>query len=177
VGVGDHVVPELVATLQDVVDDGPQEGDVAAGPDGDEDVGQGAGAAEARVDVDDGRALELGLHHPLEPDRMALGHVRSHDQDAVRVGQVLLEGGCASPTEGCPQTGDGGGVSYAGLVLDLDGAQGGGQLLDEVVLLVVEGGPAQAADAHGAAHVTALVVGVLPRFPAGGDDPVGDHVH
>ena len=85
----------------------------------------------------------LGLHHPLEPDRMALGHVRAHDHDAVGVGQVLLEGGGAAPTERCPQTGDGGGVSYAGLVLDLHGAERREQLLHEVVLLVVEGGSAR----------------------------------
>ena len=42
VGVGHHVVPELAAVGEDVVDDGAQEGDVAAGPDGDEDVGHRA---------------------------------------------------------------------------------------------------------------------------------------
>ena len=36
-------------------------------------------------------AARLGLHHPLEPDRMALGHVRALDDDAVAVGQILLE--------------------------------------------------------------------------------------
>src|SRR4051794_34207118 len=36
-----------------------------------------------------------------------------------------------------PQTGDGGGVSYAGLVFDLDGSQGGVGLLEEGVFLVV----------------------------------------
>ena len=87
----------------------------------------------------------LRLHHPLEADRVALGHVRAHDQDAVGVLQVLLEGRGAAPAERGPQTGDGGGVSYAGLVLDLDDAQRREQLLDEVVLLVVERRPAEAA--------------------------------
>src|SRR4029450_11065401 len=63
----------------------------------------------------------LGLDHPLEAHRVALGHVRPLDDDDVSVLEVLLEGGGATPTERCPQTGDGGGVSYAGLVLDLDG--------------------------------------------------------
>src|SRR5205814_4181643 len=97
----------------------------------------------ARVDVDDLGAPRLGLHDPLEPDRVALGHVRALDDDAVRVLQVLLEGGGPTPTEGGPQTGDGGRVSYAGLVLDLDGAQRRVQLLEEVVLLDVERRPAE----------------------------------
>ena len=114
------------------------------GPERDVTVGHGAGPGEARVDVDHRRAPRLGLHHPLEADRVALGHVGALDDDAVGVLQVLLERGGAAPAERCPQTGDGGAVSDAGLVLDLDGAERGEQLLDEVVLLVVERRPAQA---------------------------------
>ena len=66
------------------------------------------------------RAALLGLHHPLEADRMALRHVRALDHDAVSVLQVLLEGGGAAAAERGPQTGDSGGVSDSGLVLDLD---------------------------------------------------------
>src|SRR5205809_307164 len=40
----------------------------------------------------------------------------------------------AAAAEAGPQTGDGGGVSYPRLVLDLDRAQRGEQLLDQVVL-------------------------------------------
>ena len=80
----------------------------------------------------------LRLHHPLEPDRVVLGHVRAHDQDAVRVLQILLERRGAASSERGPQTGDRGAVSYAGLVLDLDDAERGEELLDQVVLLVVE---------------------------------------
>src|SRR5207248_6892873 len=103
---------------------------------------------EARVDVDDLGAPLLCLHHPLEADRMALGHVRALDDDAVGVLEVLLEGGGAASTERGPQTGDGRGVSYAGLILDLDGAERGVQLLEEVVLLVVEGGAPEVSEAE-----------------------------
>ena len=123
-----------------------------AGADRHVQVGDRAGAGEPRVDVDDRRAARLGLHHPLEADRVALGHVRALDDDAVSVRQVLLEGGGAAATERGPQTGDRGGVSYTGLVLDLDRAHRGEELLDEVVLLVVEGRAAEAGDAHGAAE-------------------------
>ena len=74
---------------------------------------------EARVDVDDRGAARLGLHHPLESDRMALGHVRALDDDAVSVLQVLLEGRGSAASERGPQTGDSGAVSNTGLVLDL----------------------------------------------------------
>src|SRR5438270_148317 len=128
--------------------------------------------------MDDLRPAGLGLHDPLEPDRVALGHVRALDDDAVGVLQVLLEGGGAASTERCPQTGDGGGVSYAGLVLDLDGTQGGIELLEEVVLLVVECGPAQMGEAERPFEgQLLLVVHLLPGGVPGGDDAVGDHVH
>src|SRR5205823_2289975 len=103
---------ELPALLEDVVDEGAEEDDVAAGADGHVEVGQRTGAREPRVDVDDLGAPGLGLDHPLEAHRVALGHVRALDDDAVRVLEVLLEGGGAAPTERGPQTGDGGGVSY-----------------------------------------------------------------
>ena len=107
-------------------------------------VGDRGRAGEPRVDVDDRGAAGLGLHHPLEPHRVALGHVRALDDDAVRVLQVLQEAGGAATAEGGPQTGNGGAVSNTGLVLDLDGAHRGEQLLDQVVLFVVQGGPAEA---------------------------------
>ncbi len=111
-------------------------------------------------------AARLGLHHPLETDRVALGHVRALDQDAVGVLQVLLEVGRAAAAEASPQTGDGGGVSYPGLVLDLDRAQRGEQLLDQVVLFVVQGRAAQAGEAQGAAG--AVPVRPPPASRAGG---------
>ena len=94
------------------------------------------------------RPALLGLHHPLEAHRVLLGHVRAHDQDAVGVLQVLLErGGAAAPERG-PQTGDRGGVSYAGLVLDRHRAGRREELLDQVVLLGVERRAAEERDAR-----------------------------
>src|SRR5215216_1793836 len=118
----------------------------------------------------------LGLDHPLEGHRVALGHVGALDQDAVRVDEVTRVGGRAAAAERDPQTGDRGGVSYAGLVLDLDGPERGEQLLDQVVLFVVEGRPAQAGEPEGA-PVDLVALDVLPVRLAGGHDPVGDHLH
>ena len=124
---------------------------------GDVQVGQRAGPGEPRVDVDDRRAARLGLDDPLERDRMTLGHVGAADDDAVRVNQIARESGGAAAAEARPQTGNGGGVSYPGLVLDLDRAERGPELLDEVVLLVVERRAAEAGEAE------------RPRRPAGPD--------
>ena len=77
------VLAEVQVVGQDVVDQAAEERDVSARADRHVGVGDSAGAGEARVDVDHFRAAGLGLHHPLEPDRMGLGHVRAHDDDAV----------------------------------------------------------------------------------------------
>src|SRR3954469_25534300 len=110
-------------------------------------VSDRAGARVARVDVNDGGAALLGLHHPAESNRVALGEVRAFDDDAVRVLQILLKGGGATAAERDPQTGDRGRVSYSRLILDLHDTEAREQLLDEVVLFVVEGGAAEMGDA------------------------------
>ena len=52
-------------------------------------VGQGAGAGEAGVDMDNRRPATLRFDHPLEPDGVVLRHVRTHDDDDVAVLQIL----------------------------------------------------------------------------------------
>lgn len=103
---------------------------------------------EARVDVDDLGAALLGLHYPLETDRVIFRHVRAFYQDTIRVLQILLERGGATPTEAGSQTGNRGGVSNPSLIFYLDDAQGSEQLLDEIVLFVIERGPAQVRDSQ-----------------------------
>src|SRR5699024_3681363 len=106
-----------------------------------------------------------------------LSHVRALDDDAVSVRQVLLERGGPAAAEAGPQTGDGGGVSNAGLVLDLNRAHRREQLFDEVVLLVVQYRPTETGDPHRAVEPVAVFVVVLPRLTAGLQHPVGNHVH
>src|SRR5215216_249042 len=102
----------------------------------------------ARIDVDDLRAALTRLQRPARADRVGLHERRPLDPDAVRVLEVLLVvGGAAAPERGA-QTGHRGGVSYAGLVLDLDRPHRREQLLDEIVLLVVESRAAEVGEAH-----------------------------
>ncbi len=143
VGVIHDVLAEVTFVLEDVANDAAQERNIRGGPNRSVNVGDCAGAREARIHVNDLRAALLRLHHPLETDRMILGHIRTLDQNAIGVLQILEEHRRATPTEAGPQTGDRGGVSNPGLVFDLYDAEAGEQLLDEIVLFVVERGAAK----------------------------------
>ena len=84
---------------------------------------------------------------------MVLRHGRPHNQDRVRVGQVLLSGGGAAAPEGGAQTGHRGAMSYPGLVADAHHSQAGREeFLDEIVFFVVERGAAQMRDGGGMHH-------------------------
>src|SRR6202020_73044 len=98
------------------------------------------------------------------------------DDDAVGVGHVLQGLGGAAAPEQSSQTGNGGGVSNTGLVLDLHCPGRGEELLDQVFLFVVEGRPAEGGDAHCAPQQTPPVIALLPAAAARFDEPVGDHV-
>ena len=146
---------------QDVVDQAAEEGDVAAGADADvarrtcADVRVNRGSTWISV-----APVLLRLHRPAEADRVGLGHVRAHEQDAVAVGEVLLVGGGRAAAERGAQTGHRGAMSYPGLVLDRDHSQSAAeQLLDQVVLLVVDRRPAEGTDrAHRVEQAAGLVL-------------------
>src|SRR3954466_14570681 len=95
---------------------------------------------------------------------MLLGHVRAHDQDAVRVLQVLLERGRAAAPERGPQTGDRRVCAYARLVVERHGSERREALLDQVVLLGVEGRAAEEGEAARAVQRLAVVGLLLPRL-------------
>ena len=85
----------------------------------------------------------LGLDHPAESDRVALGHVRAHDEDAVGVLHVHLEGGGAAAAVGSAQTGHGRAVSDPGLVFKPDQPKCSPELELDIVPLIIHGCPAQ----------------------------------
>jgi len=116
-----------------------------------------------RIDVNHGCRAALGFHHPLEAHRVAFGHVRPLDDDAVGIRQIVLKGRRAAYSERDPQTGDRGGVSYTGLIFDLDYAERGEQLFNNVVLFHIERGAAHVRDAQRAPQGRAVVLFLLPR--------------
>ncbi len=160
VGVLPDVFVEPRVALQHVVHQRPEEHEVAPGPQRHVYVGHRRGAREARIDVDDRRAALLRLHHEAEPDRVVLGHVRAHDDDAVAVCQSPEVVVAPPRPSRAPRPGTVLAVSYAGLVLDADDAQAGReQLLDQVVLFVVERRAAEVADAERAVDGDAVLIG------------------
>ena len=94
------------------------------------------GPGESRIDVDDLRAVLLGLPDPLEGHGVVLGDVAAFHQDRLAVLQVDPVVGHRAPPECGPQTGDRGAMSKPGLVLDVGHAEQPGRLLKEVALLV-----------------------------------------
>ena len=89
IGVRADVLLEPEVMGDDVVDQGTQEHNVRARPDGNVLVRDRRRTREPGVDVDDLRSAGLGLRHPLVSHGMALGHVGTLDDDAVGVGHVL----------------------------------------------------------------------------------------
>jgi hypothetical protein len=63
------------------------------------DIGDSGGAGKAWIDVNDRSPAALGLHHPLKAHRMALGHIRSLNDNAIGIRQVLLKSGRAASSE------------------------------------------------------------------------------
>ena len=136
VGVGDDVVLVVELVDDDVVDHRVLERRIGAGPDARVDVGRRRGAGVSRIDVDDLRAVFLGLPDPLEGHRVVLGDVAAFHQDRLAVLQVDPVVGHRSPTERGPQTGDRGAMSKPGLMFDVGQAEQPGRFLEEVTLLV-----------------------------------------
>ena len=100
--------------------------------------------------MDDGRAALLCFHDPAKTDWMRLGHRRAFDQNAIRVGQVLLRGRSSPPAEGGAQTGHRAAMSYPGLVGHTDHAQASGeQFFNEIIFFVVERSTAEVANGSG----------------------------
>ncbi len=124
--------------MDDVADQAAEERDIGSSADGRMDVGDGAGACEARVDVDELRSTLFGEHGPAEADGMVLRHVRTLDDDAIRIREILKRGGCATATKRGAQTGHRRGVSNTSLIFDLENAGCIEELLDEIVFFIIE---------------------------------------
>src|SRR4030095_9512631 len=119
--------------------------------------------------MDDGRAALFGFHHPAETDRVRLSHGRAFDQNAIRVGQILLSGCSSAPAKGGAQTGHRAAMSYPGLVGHTDHAQASCEkLFDQIIFLVIESSAAEMADRSRVIDARAILFadeGALARFP------------
>lgn len=99
--------------------------------------------------MDDARTTLPCLDNEAEANRMVLGHIRAHDDDAVTLGQAGQSGCGSTSSESGAQTGHRAGVSYAGLVFNGDDPEPPSEeLFDEIVLFVVECCAAQVRNAE-----------------------------
>src|SRR5690625_1686038 len=120
-------------------------------------------------------ATGMSFCDPLVSNGMAFGHIGSLDDDAICVCHVLQGLGGPAATKGSSQTGNRGGVSNTGLVLDLYRPGGGEELLHEIVFFVIERGTAQGGNTHGPSDGTILFIGIFPPARTRFEESVGDH--
>jgi hypothetical protein len=69
-----YVLAKVQLVLNQVIDKSTEKNNICTGADRHPDVGQRAGAREARIDVNDRGALLLCFHHPPKTDRVRFGH-------------------------------------------------------------------------------------------------------
>ena len=122
-----YVLAKVQLVLNQVIDESAEKYDVSTSADRHPDVGQGAGAREARIDMNDRSTLLLRFHHPAKTNRVRFGHRRTFDQNAIGIRQILLRGCSSAPAEGGAQTGHRAAMSYPGLVGHTDHAQASGE--------------------------------------------------
>src|SRR5271155_5148954 len=100
-----YVFLEPAIMSQDVVNDAADKRDIGTSPYRNIEVAVRRRPREMRVDVNQCGAALLGLHGPSETHGVGFGHVRSHEQDAVAIRQILLIIGGRAAAERGAQTG------------------------------------------------------------------------
>ena len=134
-----HVLVEVLVVVQDVLDHTAKEGDVGAGPQSGVDVRLGGCLGKPGIHGNEVAPLSLAFMHPFHGDGMVFGSIAAHDQDSITVLEIdPVIGHCAAPERLC-QSRNSGAVSYTGLVVDVDQAQGPHHRVAGPAFLVVEG--------------------------------------
>ena len=149
-----------------------EQGHVGAGLQGQVQVGQFAGVGAPRIDDDDAhfRALGLGFFQAAKQHRMGIGHVRTGDQQAVGLLDVLVVARRRIGTQAALVAGHSRGHAQPRVAIDVVGADhGAGQLVKGVVILGqqlagdIEGHAVRAMLADGfGEHIGGVIEGVVP---------------
>src|SRR5579884_1702908 len=172
-----HILAELFPVLEHVMNKSAEECNVAPGAHRQPDVRHRRSSGEPRINVNDRSAALARFDHPLEADRMVLRHRRSHNENGVRVSEVLLSCGRAAASERGSQTGNRRAVSYTCLIAEAHHPQAAGEeLFYEIVLFVVERSATEMADRlrlHHRMSIFFFFESGFARFP----EPVSDHIH
>ncbi len=125
--------------------------------------------------------LLLGLQQMLQRDRMRLGRIAADQEDRLRLHDVVVGVRHRAVAPGVGDTGDGRRVADARLMVDVVRAPEGGELADQVGLLVAVLGRAQPVDAIGTrrlADLQHLVADLVDRLIPGDPRPLAaDELH
>src|SRR5262252_554080 len=171
------VLAKVQLVLNQVIDESTEKDDVSPDTNRHPNIGQRARARETRIYMDNRGAALFRFHHPTKTDRVRFGHGRAFDQNAIRVGEILLRGRSSAPAEGGAQTGHRAAMSYPGLVGYTHHAQASGkQFFDEIIFFVIERSAPEVTDRSRMIDSRAILLvheRALARFP----DAVGNHVH
>ena len=173
----DDVLAKEQLVFDQVIDQSTEKNDVRPSANRHPDVGQCARARESWIDMDNRGPLLFRFHYPAKTDRMRLGHGGAFDQNAIRVGQILLRSRSSATAEGGAQTGHRAAMSYPGLVGHTNHPQASGEkFFNEIIFFVIERGAAQMTDRCGVIDGGTLDLPdkcAFPRFP----DALRHHVH
>src|SRR6476659_114068 len=171
------VLAKVELVLDQVIDESAEKYNVSTGADRNPDVDQCARTRKARIDMDYSGATLLRFHDPAKTDRVRFGHGRAFDQNAIRVGEILLRGRSSAPAEGGAQTGHRAAMSYPGLVGYTHHAQASGkQFFNEIIFFVIERSASEVTDRSRMIDSRAILL-VHECAPARFPDAVGNHVH
>ena len=121
-------------------------------------------------------ATLASLDRPSGSRPDGLGHRRAHDQDRVRVHEILLRRRRPPATERSAQTGHRGAMSYPGLVADRDNAQSAGESFSSGSSLHCPASRRRGARIDGHC-MSAAVACLLEMALARGPHAIGHHVH
>ena len=161
----EYVLFEVAFVLKNVTNERSEEEDVRSCAQRRPYIRAGRCPSKPRIHMNDFAAALARLHHPLEADRMLLGHRRTDDQNCIRIGKRLLRCGCSASSYRGAQTGHRRAVSNSGLVADANHAQTScEQFLDQIVLFVVQRGAAQMRDRLGLHQAVPVFLLLEARF-------------
>ena len=158
------------AIVEDVMQHAPDHRDVGAGAEPDIFGGMGRGAGEARVEHEHVGAVDLlAGQDVLQRHRMGFGRIRPHEDDGLRVADVVVGVGHGAVAPGVRNTRDRGGVTDARLVIDRVGAPERREFAEQIAAFIGEFRGPEQIDRVGAGlgadleHLVAdLVDGLIP---------------
>ena len=96
IGIRHHIVMEIQLIFQQVINNRTQKHHVRAAANANVAIRKRRRARVTRIHVNDAGTPLLGFHHPLESHWVALGHIRTLNDDAVRIRHILQRLGCAA---------------------------------------------------------------------------------